>query len=160
VRFPLFFRRHEFRPDSGGAGKYRGGPGGVVEMVVETAEPAVGNTAGDGVRYGACGILGGADGAPHQYTLYSEGQPPRAIKTKEVGLVIHPNDVLVLESGGGGGWGAPAERDPAAIAQDLMNGFVAAVGGDGDNLVLCPSGEEVPATNVQAQSSPPQAGEG
>jgi N-methylhydantoinase B len=157
VRFPLFFRRHEFRPDSGGAGKYRGGPGGVVEMVVETAEPAVGNTAGDGVRYGACGILGGADGAPHRYTLYSEGQPPRAIKTKEVGLVIHPNDVLVLESGGGGGWGDPAERDPAAIAQDLMNGFVAAVGGDGDNLVLCPSGEEVPATNVQAQSSPPQA---
>jgi N-methylhydantoinase B len=124
VRFPLFFRRHEFRPDSGGAGKYRGGPGGVVEMVVETAEPAVGNTAGDGVRYGACGILGGADGMPHRYTLHSEGQLPRAIKTKEVGLVIHPNDVLVLESGGGGGWGDPAERDDDAIACDVENAFV------------------------------------
>ena len=90
VRFPLFFRRHEFRPDSGGEGKYRGGPGGVVEMVVETAEPAVGNTAGDGVRHGACGILGGADGVPHRYMLYSDGRPPRAIKTKEVGLVIQP----------------------------------------------------------------------
>ena len=56
-------RRHEFRPDSGGAGQYRGGPGGIVEMVVETAEPALGNTAGDGVRHGACGILGGEDGA-------------------------------------------------------------------------------------------------
>jgi N-methylhydantoinase B len=124
VRFPLFFRRHEFRPDSGGEGKYRGGPGGIVEMVVETAEPALGNTAGDGVRHGACGILGGADGLPHRYTLYSEGQDPRAIKTKEVGLVIHPNDVLVLESGGGGGWGNPAERDPAAVASDIENGFV------------------------------------
>src|SRR6201987_4912202 len=123
VRFPLFFRRHEFRADSGGAGKFRGGPGGVVEMVVETAEPAVGNTAGDGVRYGACGILGGRDGAPHRYTLYSERQPPRAIKTKEVGLVIRPNDVLILESGGGGGWGDPAERDPEAIASDVKNGF-------------------------------------
>ena len=102
VRFPLFFRCHEFRPDSGGAGKFRGGPGGVVEMVVETAEPAVGNTAGDGVRHGACGILGGADGLPHRYTLDSEGRPPRPIKTKEVGLVIQPNDVLMLESGGGG----------------------------------------------------------
>src|SRR6266436_3606307 len=47
VRFPLFFQTHEFRPDSGGAGQYRGGPGGIVEMVVETEEPAVGNTAGD-----------------------------------------------------------------------------------------------------------------
>src|SRR5205807_598412 len=62
VRFPLFFKTHEFRAGSGGAGQYRGGPGGIVEMVVETAEPAIGNTAGDGVRHGACGILGGGDG--------------------------------------------------------------------------------------------------
>jgi N-methylhydantoinase B len=124
VRFPLFFRRHEFRPDSGGAGKFRGGPGGVVEMVVEAAEPAVGNTAGDGVRHGACGILGGKDGLPHRYMLYSEGRPPRPIRTKETGLEIRPGDVLVLESGGGGGWGDPAARDPQAIADDLKNGFV------------------------------------
>ena len=124
VRFPLFFRRHEFRPDSGGAGKYRGGPGGIVEMVVETAEPAIANTAGDGVRHGACGILGGEDGLPHRYTLYSEGRPPRPIKTKETGITIRPGDVLILESGGGGGWGNPADRDPAAIAADHENGFV------------------------------------
>jgi N-methylhydantoinase B len=130
VRFPLFFRRHEFRPDSGGAGKYRGGPGGVVEMVVETAEPAVGNTAGDGVRYGACGILGGADGVPHRYTLYSNGQLPRAIKTKEVGLVVRPGDTLVLESGGGGGWGDRTLRNPDAAARDVENGFVSKAGAE------------------------------
>jgi N-methylhydantoinase B len=124
ARFPLFFRRHEFRPDSGGAGKYRGGPGGVVELVVETTEPALANTAGDGVRHGACGIAGGADGTPHRYTLYSDGRPPRPILTKETGLVIRPGDVLVLESGGGGGWGDPAERDPAAVTGDRENGFV------------------------------------
>ena len=123
----MFFRRHEFHADSGGAGKYRGGPGGVVEMVVETAEPAVGNTAGDGVRHGACGILGGTDGVPHRYTLYSKGKPPRAIKTKEVGLVVHPGDVLVLESGGGGGWSDPALRNPDAAARDVENGFVTAL---------------------------------
>jgi N-methylhydantoinase B len=126
VRFPLFFRRHEFRSDSGGAGKYRGGTGGVVEMVVETAEPAVGNTAGDGVRYGACGILGGKDGVPHRYTLYSNGQPPRPIKTKEVGIEIRPGDMLLLESGGGGGWGDPARRNPHAAARDVENGFLGA----------------------------------
>ncbi|MGC1887050.1 MAG: DUF559 domain-containing protein, partial [Stellaceae bacterium] len=144
VRFPLFFRRHEFRPDSGGEGKFRGGPGGIVEMVVETAEPAVANTAGDGVRHGACGILGGTDGLPHRYMLYSDDEPPRAIRTKEVGLVIHPNDALVLESGGGGGWGNPVDRDPGAIACDLENGFVS------DEM----------AAGAAAGSPPPQAGEG
>jgi N-methylhydantoinase B len=38
--------------------------------------------------------------------------------------VIHPGDRLVLESGGGGGWGDPAQRDLAAIATDVENGFV------------------------------------
>jgi N-methylhydantoinase B len=124
VRFPLFFKTHEFRPDSGGAGRYRGGPGGIVEMVIETAEPAIGNTAGDGVRHGACGILGGEDGLPHRYMLYSGNQPPCAVKTKETGLVIGPGDRFVLESGGGGGWGDPARRDPAATQNDVANGFV------------------------------------
>ena len=124
VRFPLFFRRHEFRPDSGGDGQYRGGPGGIVEMVVETAEPALANTAGDGVVHGACGILGGEDGAPHRYILYSEGREPRPIRTKETGLVIRPGDRLVLESGGGGGWGHPAERTAAGRARDTESQFV------------------------------------
>ena len=135
VRFPLFFKRHEFRPDSGGDGHYRGGPGGIVEMVVETKEPALANTAGDGVVYGACGILGGADGAPHRYLLYSEGREPRAIRTKETGLVLAPGDRLVLESGGGGGWGDPAARSDEVCEGDVLWGFT-------------------------TESSPPQTGEG
>jgi len=135
VRFPLFFKRHEFRPDSGGDGRFRGGPGGIVEMVVETVEPALANTAGDGVVYGACGILGGADGAPHRYVLYSGNEEPRAIRTKETGLVIRPGDRLVLESGGGGGWGGPATRSDAARHREVESGFM-------------------------TESPPPQAGEG
>jgi N-methylhydantoinase B len=141
VRFPLFFRSHEFRPDSGGAGQHRGGPGGTVEMVVETAEPAIGNTAGDGVRHGACGILGGADGAPHRYMLYSDGREPRAIRTKEVGLVIRPGDRLILESGGGGGWGDPAQRDPVAIARDAERGFATATDARADKPLSRIAGE-------------------
>jgi N-methylhydantoinase B len=124
VRFPLFFRHHEFRSDSGGDGQYRGGPGGIVEMVVETEEPALANTAGDGVVYGACGILGGADGAPHRYILYSGNDEKRSIRTKETGLMIRPGDRLVLESGGGGGWGEPAERADKDRAYDTESGFV------------------------------------
>ncbi len=124
VRFPLFFRRHEFRPDSGGDGRHRGGPGAELEMVIETAEPAVGNTAGDGIKYGACGLLGGADGKPHSYWLQSQGRPDRPLKTKETGIVLHPGDVLNAHSGGGGGWGPPAERTADERARDVALGFV------------------------------------
>jgi N-methylhydantoinase B len=128
VRFPLFFRRHEFRPDSGGAGQYRGGAGSELDLVVEIKEPALGNTAGDGVRHGACGLLGGKDGLPHRYVLRSRGRPARVLKTKEVGIVIRPGDVLAVRSGGGGGWGPPARRAPEARRRDLENGFVTRAG--------------------------------
>lgn len=124
VRFPLHFRRHEFRPDSGGEGKYRGGPGGELELVIETDTPCRGNTAGDGVKYGACGLVGGKDGAPHRYWISSKGKPDRPLKTKETGVVLAPGDVMHAHSGGGGGWGDPAERPGSARAADVTEGFV------------------------------------
>ena len=48
----------------------------------------------------------------------------RVLKTKEVGIEIRPGDVFRIESGGGGGWGDPAKRDPAARERDESNGFV------------------------------------
>jgi len=125
VRFPLFLRRHEFRPDSGGAGKFRGGVGSVLEMRAEVASPAVANTAGDGVRHAPYGLFGGQDGLPHRYRLISRGHA-RALRTKEVGIVVRPGDVFWIESSGGGGYGDPALRAPAARAADLVNGFVTA----------------------------------
>jgi N-methylhydantoinase B len=124
LRFPLFFRKHQFRPGSGGDGRYRGGPGGDLELAVEVAEPAVANTAGDGVKYGACGILGGRDGAPHRYALRSAGRAERVLKTKEAGIAIQPGDVIAAKSGGGGGWGDPAERSAEDQARDVTLGFV------------------------------------
>ncbi len=124
VRFPLFFARHEFRPDSGGDGQFRGGPGSVLELHAEIAEPARANTAGDGTRHAPYGILGGQDGLPHRYRLRSRGRPDRVLRTKEVGVVVRPGDVFLVESGGGGGYGDPRRRAPAARAYDRENGFV------------------------------------
>jgi N-methylhydantoinase B len=124
TRFPLFFAHHEFRPDSAGAGRYRGGVGAVLDLRVEIDEPAVANTAGDGVRYPPYGILGGQDGLPHRYRLISRDGSERFLKTKEVGVPVKPGDLFFVESGGGGGFGPPQERDPRAHAADLANGFV------------------------------------
>jgi N-methylhydantoinase B len=124
VRFPLFFETHEFRPDSGGDGRFRGGVGSVLELHVEIREPARANTAGDGTRHAPYGILGGRDGLPHRYRLRSRGRPDRVLRTKEVGVVVRPGDVFLVESGGGGGYGPPRLRAPAARAADLDNGVV------------------------------------
>jgi N-methylhydantoinase B len=124
VRFPLFFRTHEFRPDSGGDGQYRGGPGSSMKLEIEIDQPARANTAGDGVRHGACGLFGGADGLPHRYVLRSRGRADRVLKTKEIGIAIRPGDVIHVESGGGGGWGDPRKRAESARAEDLVHGFV------------------------------------
>jgi N-methylhydantoinase B len=128
VRFPLFFRRHEFRPDSGGDGRYRGGSGVELEMAIEVAEPAVGNTAGDGVVHPPCGMAGGKDGKPHDYWLSSKGKPDRKLRTKEVGIVLMPGDVLHAHSGGGGGWGPPEERSREERANDVVQGLVTRTG--------------------------------
>jgi N-methylhydantoinase B len=125
ARFPLLFEHHEFRPDSFGDGRYRGGAGSNLRLRLEIDEPAVGNTAGDGVRHPSYGILGGKDGRPHRYRLISKGRE-RFLKTKEVGVPIRPGDWLLIESAGGGGYGPPSKRDPAARAADVENGFVSA----------------------------------
>jgi N-methylhydantoinase B len=108
ARFPLFFATHEFRPGSGGAGRFTGGDGGVVSIELRTAEPARINTAGDGVLHGARGMVGGADGAPHHYVLHRLDGTERVLRTKETGIVVQPGEVIDVASGGGGGWGTPA----------------------------------------------------
>src|SRR5438128_1180588 len=124
TRFPLTFEHHEFRTDSGGDGRHRGGVGAVLRLRVDSEEPAVANTAGDGVRHAPYGLLGGRDGLPHRYRLLSRGRAPRVLKTKEVGIVVRPGDVFHVESSGGGGYGSPSKRSRAARAADLDNGFV------------------------------------
>lgn len=124
ARFPLHFRHHEYRPNSGGDGQFRGGLGVNLDLVFEIEKPALGNTAGDGTRHGACGMLGGKDGAPHHYRLVSAGWPPRVLRTKEVGIEIHPGDCLEVRSAGGGGWGAPERRTRQARQRDEVQGLV------------------------------------
>ena len=123
LRAPMFFKRHEFRPDSGGAGEYRGGSGAILELRIETTEPAVANTAGDGLRHAPYGLFGGAPGATHHYELIADGET-RVLQTKEVGVPIQPGALLIIESSGGGGIGDPAARSRESVEADLRDGLV------------------------------------
>ena len=124
VRFPLFFEHHEFRADSGGDGEYVGGAGCDLELWIETTQPCVANMAGDGVRHGARGIMGGADGAPHRYFLRAPGGQAQLLPSKKEGIEVPPGSVFEIHSGGGGGWGEPQRRTHAATSADELNGVV------------------------------------
>ncbi len=118
---PLLFRRKELRPDSGGAGQYRGGLGQTIEIEVE-GETRL-NAMFDRVENPPRGRAGGGDGAAGRVALQS-GAPVMAKGLQDLAA----GEVLVLELPGGAGFGDPALRDPAAIAADLLGGYVTQAG--------------------------------
>lgn len=125
ARFPLLFEHHEFLPGSAGDGTHRGGLGGELVLRIESDGPCRANTAGDGARHGAAGIRGGRDGAPHHYVLRRAAEgTEQVLRTKQVGIPVAPGDRLHVRAGGGGGWGDPAGRDPAARERDAREGYV------------------------------------
>ena len=123
VRFPLFFAEHEFRTNSGGDGKFVGGAGVDLQFTVETEEDCVANTAGDGVRYGSRGMMGGEDGSPHRYLLREPDRRVRQLGSKQEGIPVSAGSTFEVHSAGGGGWGSPEERAPAARTRDRRDGI-------------------------------------
>jgi N-methylhydantoinase B len=118
---PVVFWQKELRPDSGGAGRTRGGFGQIMEIsAANEAEFAV-NAIFDRVGHPPKGRFGGAEGAGGVVQRTS-GQ---ALRTKGF-QIIPKGDRLLLKLPGGGGMGPAAERDPAVIARDVRSGLVSA----------------------------------
>ena len=122
-RFPLFVRKNEMRPNSGGDGQWRGGLGGVCEIVYEGDGDALLNTAGDGTINPPFGLLGGKPGTLHIYSIISNGIE-QILPSKKLGITVKPGDTIVCVSSGGGGYGDPKERTPEQRQRDLQNGYV------------------------------------
>lgn len=123
-QFPFFIQRYEFRPDSGGAGKHRGGLGSVFEMRLEGDEPATINSSGDGVEIPPPGLLGGQPGYPHDFRIVSQNQE-RRVPSKGIDIPLKPGEILRNLSAGGGGCGDPRKRDRPLVSRDLREGLIA-----------------------------------
>ena len=116
---PIVIWRKEIRPDSGGAGRHRGGLGQIIELAPTEGYQFDFSAMFDRIDHPARGRFGGADGAPGKVYL-SDGTPFDG-KGKQV---VPAGSHLVLELPGGGGFGDPAERDPTAIENDIEQGYV------------------------------------
>ena len=116
---PVIFRRREFREGSGGAGRYRGGLGQVIELGGADGAAVAMLCNFERINNPARGRDGGGLGAPGGVSLVS-GKPIRSKGRQTVG----GGDFIRLELPGGGGFGDPAGRDPEQVAADVADGII------------------------------------
>lgn len=120
---PVVIRRKEYRRDSGGPGRYRGGLGQSIEVEVRTGEPYVVSVLSDRFRAPAEGYLGGKPGARSGFTIRPGGKRDPKLSTP-----LPAGAVFRLELPGGGGFYDPTTRDREKLAEDLAEGLISKAG--------------------------------
>ncbi len=116
---PVVIWRKEYRTDSGGAGRTRGGLGQVMEVAHRHGAPFGIFATFERVHHPARGREGGGPGAAGRLSLGSG-----AVLRPKGFQPVPAGDRLVVEMPGGGGYGDPRERAPAALARDVALGLV------------------------------------
>tara|TARA_B110000238_G_C16124440_1_gene438601 strand:+ start:966 stop:2672 length:1707 start_codon:yes stop_codon:yes gene_type:complete len=118
---PVIIWRKELRPDSGGAGKFRGGLGQYMEVGAQEGHEFDFQAMFDRVDHPARGRQGGKSGAP---TTIRQNDGAK-MKGKGKQFVAHGKRVI-LAFPGGAGYGPASERDPALVKRDLARGYISA----------------------------------
>lgn len=129
------------REDSGGAGKYRGGMGFRKEY--EILYPATLNTNVDRMKCLPWGVQGGKPARSGCVTVH-KASGGTEIMGKAKNYKLFPGDRVILETGGGGGWGPPGERDMETIQRDLDRGYVTAEAATADYEIRIEAGRVTP----------------
>jgi len=114
--------RYGLIPDSGGAGRHRGGLGLFREWRVDCAE-ALFTASLERFKFRPFGLAGGGPARPGALTLI-RGDERRPLPSKVNNLRLQQGDIIRLETSGGGGFGDPAERPTAEIERDVALGYV------------------------------------
>ena len=118
---PVRIKKLELITDSGGAGQYRGGCG-LRKDIELLADQATITLLGDRHKFAPYGLFGGHAGANAQTILNPDGAA-EALGSKSVHQ-LKRGDVVSFRLAGAGGYGNPADRDPAAVKRDLADGFI------------------------------------
>jgi N-methylhydantoinase B len=116
---PVVLKRRELRPNSGGAGKWRGGLGQLTEFVRRGEGRWSVSSIADRTKYPALGLLGGQAGAAGEVTL-GDGTQLHAKSLVDLGT----GDTVHVNLPGGGGYGEPLQRDIQRVLWDVIEGYV------------------------------------
>jgi N-methylhydantoinase B len=108
------------RADSGGAGEFRGGLGLTRRYLM--LAPARMSTRFERTTCPAWGIHGGHDGAPGNVTIEAaDGTTRTALKDS---VQLSAGDRVRIETGGGGGFGDPLQRNRDRLREDVRKGYI------------------------------------
>ena len=158
--YPARLRAYGIHSDSGGPGRWRGGCG-VVREIELLAEEATFAIRIDGVQKPAWGVKGGHNGGAGRAVLNPGTAQERELDPFSDGNVLRRGDILRLQTGGGGGWGHPYDREPEHVLADVLAQFVSRESALEDyGVVLSSDGEavDVAATAARRQDRPPVNG--
>ena len=123
ARFPLLVERYSLRPDSGGAGRQRGGLG--AEQVVRALSDIMLNTQIERVECRPWGLFGGLSAMGNAVELRrGNGDKVTFPSGKVFSQLLKEGDSWVLKSGGGGGFGSPVDRDVSSVERDVVQGYI------------------------------------
>ncbi len=121
TKYPLRLRHYGYRTDSCGHGEFRGGVG--VEREFEILEDATMSTWFERSCTPAWGLAGGWSAQPPDVVL-NPGRPDERHMLKCANVRLAKGDIVRTKTGGGGGFGAPAQRDPDAVRADVVDGVI------------------------------------
>lgn len=121
--FPLLVEEYSIVRDSAGAGKFRGGCGlrRVIRPLV--AGCTFGGT-GERFQSHPWGLFGGSEGGCGGFSIREADGNLRRLPDKVPGVPVGPDEAVVLQTAGGGGYGAPAERTSEAVSADIADGKI------------------------------------
>ncbi|HLF31685.1 MAG TPA: hydantoinase B/oxoprolinase family protein [Xanthomonadales bacterium] len=120
-KYPIRICSYGIRQDSGGAGKFRGGNGTYREYLVEADSDLF--LWFERSQTTAWGLFGGAPGLAPNVQVLRPGESPKEF-LKVNGIKVSHGTVIKSLTGGGGGYGHALERDPEAVRQDVIDGYV------------------------------------
>ena len=124
TKFPIRMTEYAFRADTGGAGRWRGGNGVIREYTLD-ADAAELSLWFERSLTPAWGLFGGRDAMPPDVVI-NPGREDERHMLKASRVQLRRGDVVRTMTGGGGGFGDPAERDPEAVRADVRHRHVSA----------------------------------
>ena len=123
AKFPLVVESYRLVPDSGGAGRHRGGLG--VERVVRARTAITMNTQIERAHCRPWGLQGGLAGTGNDVALRLGGSWKTDFPNAKVLVAaLKAGDAFRIRSGGGGGYGSPFEREAELVREDVRQGYV------------------------------------
>ncbi|MBN8900888.1 MAG: hydantoinase B/oxoprolinase family protein, partial [Rhodospirillales bacterium] len=121
--YSLLVDEYALVPDSGGAGRHRGGLG-IARQIRATVDGIVFSVRSDGHVLGAPGLFGGHEGGTARLIRNHGTDRAEELSSKTASIVLAAGETTRLETPGGGGLGDSAGRNPAALARDLRDGKI------------------------------------